>query len=167
MKNDLRLLQENPNQVVVASDKTSNFFLMDVKEYKATLNQELRKNYKKAGLGVVEEIDEEAAYFANKLDLDDRIEGMALQPAFLTIKDHKDNIPAQISYRLISPSKPNLGVIAKTMLQKVNQQIKESTQLNLCRSTKEAIDWFVGLEEKSKMVFLKFDIDAYFPSISR
>ena len=29
MKNDLKLLKDNPNQVVVASDKTSNFFLMD------------------------------------------------------------------------------------------------------------------------------------------
>ena len=87
MKRDLQVLQNNPDQVVIASDKTSNYFMMDVEEYQETLDRELRKAYKKAGNDVVEDIDSEAAYFANKLDLDDRIEGMALKPAFLTIKE--------------------------------------------------------------------------------
>ena len=167
MKKDLRRLQENPDQIVVASDKTSNLFLMNVNEYQDTLNYELRKNYRKGGPEVVEDIDQEAAYFANKLKLDDRIEGMALKSSFLTIKDHKEGFPAHISYRLISPTNSNLGVITKSMMQKINLRIKEATQLNLCRSTKEAISWFANLQEKSKLLFIKFDIEAYFPSISR
>ena len=167
MKSDLRVLQNHPDQVVIASDKTSNFYMMDANEYKETLDMELRKTYKKAGSEVVQDIDAEAAYFANKLKRDDRIEGMALKPSFLTIKDHKENFPAQVSYRLISPTNSNLGAITKIMIQSLNLRIKETLGLNLCRSTKEAIDWFTGLKQKKKMVFLKFDIESYFPSISK
>ena len=33
MKSDLRVLQNHPDQVVIASDKTSNFYMMDANEY--------------------------------------------------------------------------------------------------------------------------------------
>ena len=35
------------------------------------------------------------------------------------------------------------------------------------RNTREVIDWFNGLEDKSSLSFLKFDIESYFPSITK
>ena len=167
MKEDLQTLRHMNDQVVVPSDKTGNYYLMDVQDYEQKLEMEIRKSYKKVDHGIVEDIDTEAASFANKFHLDDRIEGMALKQSFLTIKDHKEDFPAKISYRLINPAKSNLGSITKTILQRVNKNIKETTEVNLWRNTKEAIDWFKNLEDKPNLCFLKFDIDAYFPSITK
>ena len=167
MKEDLQTLGQMNDQVVVPSDKTGNYFLMDVHEYQQKLELEIRRSYKKVDHGIIEDIDTEAASFANKFHLDDRIEGIALKPSFLTIKDHKEDFPTKVSYRLINPAKSNIGSITKTILQRVNKNIKEVTEVNLWRNTKEAIDWFKNLENKSNLCFLKFDIDSYFPSISK
>ena len=167
LKNDLAMLRRTPDSVVVSSDKTNNFYLMNVEEYQENLRQEIRRNYKKVGREVVDSIDEEAASFATKRKLDNRIEGIALKPSFLTIKDHKEDFPQRVSYRTINPTKPNLGVISKTILQRINLKILEATKVNLWRSTKDVIDWFKELENKDSMTFFKFDIESFFPSISK
>jgi len=110
MKDDIRVLRQMPDTVVVASDKTSNFYLMEANQYQENLRQEIRKNYRKVGREIVDDIDEEAANFATKRKLDNRIEGIALKTSFLTIKDHKEDFPQKTGYRLIKPTKPKIGV---------------------------------------------------------
>ena len=50
-------------------------------EYQQKLELDIRKDYKKVGKEIVDDIDSEAAKFANNFKLDDRIEGMALKPS--------------------------------------------------------------------------------------
>ena len=44
--------------------------------------------------------------------------------------------------------------------------VRAETGLNQWRSTKEAISWFEGLQDKNRLLFLKYDIDSFYPSIT-
>ena len=65
----------------------------------------------------VNRINREAATIARELELDDRIEAMALKSCFLTVKDHKPDLPAKVTCRLINPTKSNIGNISKNILE--------------------------------------------------
>ena len=166
MKKDLEFINSLENEVIVAADKTSNFYIMKVEEYKKHLHKEVTKCYKKVDHAVVENIDEDSAQFARSLKLDDRVEGTAEKPAFLHIKDHKDDFPQKLSFRLINPTNNNLGRISKCILDSANMIVRQQSMLNQWRSTKEAIDWFCGLEGKGSTLWLKFDIESFYPSIT-
>ena len=116
MKEDLRRINDLEREVIVQSDKTSNYFIMDVDEYQGHLNKEIMKSYRKVDSSIIENIDEEAASLVTRIDLDDRIEGIAKKQAFLTIKDHKDDFPSKLSFRVINAAKTNLGKISKDIL---------------------------------------------------
>ena len=52
------------------------------------------------------------------------------------------------------------------MLEKINSELRRKTDLRQWRRTREARDWFNGLEEKQEKTFLKFDVENFYPSIS-
>ena len=123
--------------------------------------------YRKVDVGVADQIDREAASLAHDFKLEDRIEGMALQESFLTIKDHKEDFPGKLSFRLIDPAESNVGRISKSVLDRVDSKVRESTGLQQWRSTKDALNWFQQLEGKDNLLWLKFDIEAFYPSINK
>ena len=166
MKADLTYIKSLQNEIVVCSDKTSQLYIMNVEEYKAFQKREIMKNYRRVDVDVVNQIDTEAASLAHDVNLDNRIEGMALQPSFLTIKDHKEDFPGKLNFRLINPAKPNPGQISKSILDRANAKVREETGLHQWRSTKDALVWFGQLEEKNNLLWLKFDIESFYPSIS-
>ena len=61
-----------------------------------------------------------------KLELSDRIEHLARNPSFITLKDHKENFNSKLPCRLINPSKSELGKVSKQKLEK-NQQNNGTT----------------------------------------
>ena len=63
--------------------------------------------------------------------------------------------------------KSDIGRIAKKILDKVNFNIKLKTNLTQWKNSFEVIDWFNKIENKKKLCFLKFDIDKFYPSISK
>ena len=56
----------------------------------------------------------DANKIVEKLEIDDRVEKMQETEAFLTIKDHKEGFPHTLSFRLINPSKSDIGKISKS-----------------------------------------------------
>ena len=126
----------------------------------------MTKEYKKTDVSTMDKINVEAARTARELELDDRIEGIAKKTAYLTIKDHKPDFPARLKFRLINPCKSNMGKISKSILDRVNKEVKAATGVNQWRSTGEVLDWFKGLQGKNRLKWLKFDIESYYPSIS-
>ena len=60
-----------------------------------------------------------------------------------------------------------MGKISKSILERVNKEVRERTSFNQWKSTTEVIKWFKGMENKSRMVWLKFDIEAFYPSITK
>ena len=165
MKEDIRKIKKIP-EVIVQADKTSNLYLIKHESYSKYLTESITKEYKKTESSTLDKINVEAAKTARDFNLDDRIEAIAKKPAYLTLKDHKTDFPAKLNFRLINPCKSNIGKISKSILDRINKEVKAETSLNQWKSTGEVLEWFRGLEDKKKMKWLKFDIESFYPSIS-
>ena len=66
----------------------------------------------------------------------------------------------------MNPAKNELGRISKTILDKVNINLRNSLLLNQWKNTQEVIDWFKGIDNKQHYKFIMFDIKDFYPSIS-
>ena len=108
----------------------------------------------------------EAKHIAKKLDLSERVECLANNPAFITLKDHKENFQAKLPCRLINPSKSELGKISKVKLDKINKALVEKLNLNQWKNTASVIEWFKLIESKKDCTFIKFDIREFYLSIT-
>ena len=69
--------------------------------------------------------------------------------------------------RLINPTKSNIGVISKNILDRVNGEMRSKLQINQWTSTKEVLKWFSNFDDKKSLKFLKFDVEQFYPSISK
>ncbi len=104
---------------------------------------------------------------AENLDIDDRIDVSAQRNPFITMKDHKPDFNNNPNCRLINPSKSEIGIISKKILDKINLEIIKSTNVNLWRCTNDAIEWFKAIPEKTQHAFITFDVCEFYPSISQ
>ena len=111
-------------------------------------------------------INKEAKEIGIKLNIDHKINSLAERPAFITIKDHQLNFKTNPSYRLINPTKSEIGRISKHILDKINTQLKDKLQLNQWKNTKAVTKWFTAITNKNNSAFIQFDITDYYPSIT-
>ena len=65
----------------------------------------------------------EAESIATNLKLSDRIKKLAEAPAYITLKDHKENFRSKRSCRLINSSKNEIGKTSKVLLEKINKKL--------------------------------------------
>ena len=86
--------------------------------------------------------------------------------AFITIKDHKEGFPHSLSFRLINPSKTDIGKISKCILDSINKNIIQKSKVNQWHNTSEVISWFKNIKNKNKTSFINFDVESFYPSIS-
>ena len=110
-------------------------------------------------------INLEAKNIAKKLDLAERVECLAKNPAFITLKDHKEGFQGCLPCRLINPSKSELGKARKVKLEKINQALIKNFDVNQWKSSNSVIEWFKGIDHKKDYIFVKFDIREFYPSI--
>ena len=103
---------------------------------------------------------------ASKLKLEDQIQILDDNDAYIFIKDHKEGFPDKISCRLINPSKTDIGKISKQILDKVNTSILEKTKVNQWKITSSVIEWYYNIKRKDQCWFVVFDIEGFYPSIS-
>ena len=47
------------------------------------------------------------------------------RPAFISLKDHKDNFKHNTKCRLVNPSKGEMGVVSKTFLEEINNKLND------------------------------------------
>ena len=90
--------------------------------------------------------------------------GVALHTA---MKDHKPDFLNNPTCRLINPSKSEIGIISKHILDGINTKILQATKVNLWKSTSNAIEWFKSIPEKEKQAFITFDVCDFYPSITK
>ena len=103
---------------------------------------------------------------AEKLKIGDRMECLANQQAFVTLKDHKDNFQNNPTCRLINPAKSEMGLISKQILERANIKIRNDLCVNQWRNTSAVIKWFEDIQDKKQFTFTVFDIEEFYPSIS-
>ena len=155
------------DKILISSDKTDNHYLITKDDYMRHLRNCITKNYRKSNIHEVEEADYQAACLAKKLDIQWRLEKTALKSAFITVKDHKEDWPSRMSFRLINPMKANIGRVSKVILERINNELRSSLGLNQVISTKQVIDWFRRIERKENKMFFQCDIENFYPSISK
>ena len=151
--------------ILVKSDKTSNYYKLDPSTYNRLLGENITKDYKKAGKDEIAKIDKIALEEAMKVNVADRLEKFEYKEATVLLKDHKDTFQVKHDARLINPAKSQLGKIAKRILEKTIKVVLEKTKLNAWQSTPEVLDWFNKIDRKKKANFLVCDVKAMYASI--
>ena len=59
-----------------------------------------------------------------------------------------------------------MGHGSKSILERIVSEVSLATKLNQWRSTSVVIDWFKNIPDKSRSIFIKFDVCNFYPSIS-
>ena len=164
LNQDSRKIREM-NTMLIAADKTTNFYKVDLERYKTLLNNNITSAYKKTSKTSEINIAKEEKTIASDLELDDRIDILARRPAFITLKDHKPNFNNRPTCRLINPSKTEIGIISKKILEKINLKVKQVNHLNSWKNSEEVIYWFNNAD-RQRCSFICFDVCEFYPSIS-
>ena len=157
---------KNESKAHIKADKSTNFYQMEGRQYNEMLEKEINKEYKKAQQQTVTSITNEHKRIVSNLDLDSRVFATTQRQAFVTVKDHKENFQNNPSCRLINPSKPEIGRIAKKILEKCNSTIRKRTGLKQWKNTQEVVNWFKNIERKNCKKFIQFDVVNFYPSIT-
>ena len=103
--------------------------------------------------------------FAQKLEIDRRVDKMQEPEAFLTVKDQKEGFPHTLFFRLINPSKPDFGKISQSLLDTINANILKQTNINQWKKS-QVITSFKNIKSKKTSSFVNFDVENFYPSIS-
>ncbi len=154
------------DKLFVAADKTTNFYRLDAPTYEKLLDTAITKTYKKAPTKATSRIVSDEKKIAKSLGIDNRVDSLAAKDSFITLKDHKPNFPNNPTCRLINPSKSEIGIISKQILQRINSNIVKSTNINQWKNTDAVINWCSNMPGKSTLSFIRFDIVDFYPSIS-
>ena len=157
---------KNSDKIFLLADKTTNIYEVSADDYKKLLLDNVTKDYRQTTHTAIDNIDSEALTIASKLELEDRIERLADDKAFITIKDHKDNFINNPKCRLINPAKSQIGKISKQILDPINSELRETLGLQQWQSTQQVLDWLSNLNNKNNLRFLQLDICEFYPSIS-
>ena len=92
------------------------------------MHENFTKTYKKCNTNKSNSINFKAKQIASKLKIDDRVQKLDENEAYVTIKDYNEGFPDKISCRLINPSKTDIGKISKQILDRVNNTILEKSK---------------------------------------
>ena len=166
LKNDTDHIKKE-TKLLIAADKTTNFYKLEPSKYNDLLEQNITKSYKKAHPNTVWDIHTENKKIATKLGIDDRVDTTANKDAFITLKDHKPSFANKPTSRLINPTKSEIGKISKVTLDRINSKITRVSKFNQWKNSTSVIEWFKAIENKQHHSFICFDIVEFYPSISQ
>ena len=100
MKEDIKKIR-NGDKLYIASDKTTNYYKTDVKEYNELKKRNIEKDYKKSEESEVDKVTKEDKKIAEKFKLENRIYKTPRRESFTLYKDHKENF-ANIKHDQVS-----------------------------------------------------------------
>ena len=144
----------------------ATYFKFPPEKYKKLLDQEIQKCYRKENKQNVQKINLEHKATAVELELSDRMFHATPREAYITLKDHKPDFETRPNVRSINPSKPDIGQIAKQILDNIVKDIRAKSDLKQCTNTEDVIQWFESIKERPKLSFIVFDIESFYPSIT-
>ena len=157
---------ENSRNIYVVADKTNNVYRMLTSEHNKLLKGNVTKTYLTSPEKLQNTINLEAKSIETKLKLSDRIKKLTDAPAYITLKDHKENFQSKSSCRLINPPKNEIGKISKIASEKINKKLLKELGFNQCKNTDDVIRWFRKIPNKSKCKFPQLNMKEFYPSIT-
>ena len=161
---DKKSIMDSKN-IIAFADKTNNFYELEPDRYKKLLLENITKDYKKADNKTIEEINDEAQQIIDDMKISGKIPKLDAAEPFVTIKDHKEEFPKTVKFRLINPSKTHIAKVSKSILDRVNSAIRTKTKFVQWKNSRAVIDWFNMIAGKEKKCFVSFDIVEFYPSI--
>ena len=165
MRPDISEIKSSLN-VFIFTQKASNIYKAARREYNKVLKVNITKFYKKSTDRIEKAINMEAKNLAKKIQLSDRTKCLAKSPAFITLKDHKDNFQSSLHCRLINPSKNELGIVSKSILENINQHLVKLLHANQWKNSVSVIEWFRNIEDKKNCTVIKFNIGELYRLIT-
>ena len=108
--------------MIIAADKSSNFYTCDSETYRNLRNNNVEKDYKKSSSETVECVDKKSRKIAESLKLENRMQKHTKTECFITLKDHKENFVTRPECRLINTAKNELGRVVKIKLEELNRE---------------------------------------------
>ena len=156
----------NRDKIMLMADKTDNMYEVEKSEYLKLVRDNVTSTYEIAPPDIEKQINKEAKIITEHLEISERVETIAHNEAYITLKDHKANFENNPKCRLINPAKSNIGKISKIKLQQINKNIRNATGLIQWRNTSSTLEWFKKLENKDGLEFIQLDIVNFYPSIS-
>ena len=130
--------------MLVASDKTSNFYEVPKAEYNKLLLNEVTKTYKRSEVDQANNIDKKAKVIAESLGIENKVMQCKQAACYTTLKDHKSDFNVSPSVRLINPCNQDVSRVAQISLKKLIRRIKVKHNINLWENTSEALNWFTS-----------------------
>ena len=112
------------------ADKTSNIYKMPLHNYNKVLKENITRTYKHAPLKLDASINFEAKLRASKLAVTDCIKRFAKTPAYITLKNHKENFDASTPFRLTNPCKSQIRKVSKRLLKGLNNDLLAILNIN-------------------------------------
>ena len=97
---------------------------MEKSHYEKLLTDNITKTYKQSNNNVHSSTNLEAKHIAKKLEIGDRVECVVRKPAYVTLKDHKENFNIHPKCGLINPAKNELVKVAKIIVENINKTIR-------------------------------------------
>ena len=88
------------------------------------------------------------------------MERYAERPAFISLKDHKENFKHNTKCRLINPSKGEIGIVSKKLLEEINNKLNNHLCYNQWCSTSTVIEWFRDIENKKPVNSLNLTLQS-------
>ena len=165
LRADIQRIQSS-NKTFIPADKTQNYYEVSKEDHAKILHENVTKTYQKSDKNLPNRINVEAKKIAEKYKVDDKLDKICEQQCFFTIKDHKEDFRENPKYRLINPTKTEMGRVSKMVLDNINEELRKATGCNQWKNSKSVIDWFNAIPEKSNCSFVMFDIEEFYPSIS-
>ena len=117
------------------------------------MHENVTKTYKKCNNNKSKYINFKAKQIASQLKIDDCVQKLDKNEAYVTIKDHKEGFPDKISSRLINPSKTDIGKINKQILDRISNNMLEKNKVNQWKNTSSVIEWYRNIKRKDQLLF--------------
>ena len=165
MKANIDSIKRSKN-IYIFADKTNNLYETDAKNYNKLLINNISESYKKSDSAIFNKINREAKNIAERYDIAERVDCFAKSNTFVTLKDHKENFQSNPKRRLINPAKSKIGKVSKFFIENINTKVREMSSVNQRRDTDSVITWFEIIKNKNKCIFMQFNIEGFYPSIS-
>ena len=165
MKSDIESIKKYKN-ISIFANKTNNLYETDIKIFKKLLIKNISKTYKKSDPTILNTINKEAKHIAENYDIAERVDCFAKSNAFITLKDHKENFQSNPKWRLINSAKSEIGEVSKYFIENINTKVRDISFVNQWIDTDSVITWFESINNKNECLFMQYDIEQLYPSIS-
>ena len=153
-----RKLKED-KQLINSESKTLNLYQLENEQHNKLLKDSITTTYSVVNKNIGKQINLEGKNIVKDKTIANRILVNGHDEFFISLKDRKPNFTNNPKTRLINLVKNEISRLSKSILDKINNKIRNTTSLNQWKDKSEVINWFNEKEERSNHTFTVFDIN--------